>query len=465
MARLPIETGSGSAKNLSYLLFSMGDTRDKGLNAFVNGFSGFGNTLSAYHQQQRDFREKQQEKQRLESLELQKMQQQEAARLSDEAYRNAELGLKKAARLSDEAYRNAELGLRKEALEFEKYKFNNPQEKDSWLDMVHYDNQNSWNQGFENQNTQNAQNLQNQNTQNTQMPQMPKEQAESIKPSTLRSAELSQFFKESDTNNTPAQNYTNQNYTNQNYNQDYNQNGTNQVPKYVRVKTGFPYFDNKQDLSGRDIMNAKKMLGIDLVEERKDVELKTTNVGKSLDRIKDNMVSLRSTSQLFLETQNNAGFRNGLARWLHNKTGGLTPLNDTLARYHARDLSNTKNIAQAQAGGKATNQDKEDAKVTYGTALKSPRLQRNILSGALEETLNELSEEIQWAEQKGVVLPQGVMNKYLMYRDLSNYIKSTENTGKFSWAKARNMVNYIQRSDDGSHYNYDEWAKIKGKQN
>ena len=77
MARLPIETGSGSAKNLSYLLFSMGDTRDKGLNAFVNGLSGFGNTLSAYHQQQRDFREKQQEKQRLESLELQKMQQQE----------------------------------------------------------------------------------------------------------------------------------------------------------------------------------------------------------------------------------------------------------------------------------------------------------------------------------------------------------------------------------------------------
>ena len=463
MARLPIETGSGSAKNLSYLLFSMGDTRDKGLNAFVNGLSGFGNTLSAYHQQQRDFREKQQEKQRLESLELQKMQQQEAARLSDEAYRNAELGLKKAARLSDEAYRNAELGLRKEALEFEKYKYNNPIQKGSELDPTPFA------YGWENQNTQNAQNLQNQNTQNTQMPQMPKEQAEAIKPSTLRSAELSQFFKESDTNNTPAQNYTNQNYTNQNYtnqnyNQGYNQNGTNQVAKYQRVITGIPYFDNKKILTTGDVIQAKNM-GFDLFEERKDIELKTTNVGKSLDRIKDNMVSLRSTSQLFLETQNNAGFRNGLARWLHNKTGGLMPLNDTLARYHARDLSNTKNIAQAQAGGKATNQDKEDAKVTYGTALKSPRLQRNILSGALEDTLNELSEEIQSAERKGAVLPQGVMNKYKMYRDLSNYIKSTENTGKFSWAKARNMINYIQRSDDGSHYNYNEWVKIRGKQN
>ena len=463
MARLPIETGSGSAKNLSYLLFSMGDTRDKGLNAFVNGFSGFGNTLSAYHQQQRDFREKQQEKQRLESLELQKMQQQEAARLSDEAYRNAELGLKKAARLSDEAYRNAELGLRKEALEFEKYKYNNPIQKGSELDPTPFA------YGWGNQNTQNAQNLQNQNTQNTQMPQMPKEQAEAIKPSTLRSAELSQFFKESDTNNTPAQNYTNQNYTNQNYtnqnyNQGYNQNGTNQVPKYQRAITGIPYFDNKKILTIGDIIKAKKM-GFDLFEERKDIELKTTNVGKSIEAMNEDISALRNAFHLAIEAQDHAGAWNGLARLLHNKTRGLTPLSNELSNYNSIDHSFTKSIARAEAGGRATNQQEKDAKETYSTGFKSPTEQLHSINGGIEIIMRNFEKNRTDAFQKSGKIPQETENMYVMLKDFKDYLKRAENTGIFNKRRAINMFNYIENSQNGSHYNYDEWAKIRGKQN
>ena len=97
MARLPIETGSNTARNLSYFLFNLGDTRDKGLNALTNGLSGLGNTISDYYKTQRAFDEAAKERQRAENLQIQKMQQ-------------------------DEAYRQADLNLKKENLEFEKYK-------------------------------------------------------------------------------------------------------------------------------------------------------------------------------------------------------------------------------------------------------------------------------------------------------------------------------------------------------
>ena len=445
MARLPIETGSNTARNLSYFLFNLGDTRDKGLNALTNGLSGLGNTISAYHQQQRDFREKQQEKQRLESLELQKMQQQEAARLSDEAYRNAELGL------------------RKEALEFEKYKYNNPIQKGE-LDLTPiaygWENQNTQNaQNSQNQNTQNAQNLQNQNTQNTQMPQMPKEQAEAIKPSTLRSAELSQFFKESDTNNTPAQNYTNQNY-----NQGYNQNGTNQVPKYTRVITGLPYFDNKPYLTGADFDQAKKW-GIDLLEERKDIELKTTNVGKSIEAMNEDISALRNAFHLAIEAQDHAGAWNGLARWFHNKTGGLTPLSNELSNYNSIDQSFTKSIARAEAGGRATNQEQKDAKETYSTRFKSPAEQLHSINGGVEILMRNFEKNMENAHQKSRKIPQETENMYIMLRDFKDYLKRSEIAENFNKRRAINMFNYIENSQNGNRFNYDEWVKIRGKQN
>ena len=349
-------------------------------------------------------------------------------------------------------------------MEFEKYKYNNPIQKGSELDPTPFA------YGWGNQNTQNAQNLQNQNTQNTQMPQMPKEQAEAIKPSTLRSAELSQFFKESDTNNTPAQNYTNQNYTNQNYtnqnyNQDYNQNGTNQVPKYVRVKTGFPYFDNKQDLSGRDIMNAKKMLGIDLVEERKDVNLKTADIGKSIEAMNEDIKAGIDAIELSLKAEDHAGAWNGLERWFHRKTSGLTPLNEKQSYYDTLDQDFTKSIARADAGGRPTNQQEKDAKENYSTGFRSAEEQRNKMARGVGKIVRSLEANMKTAEEKGAKIPQEKHNMLAMLKDYSDYLNSVQGTGKFNRTIVENMFNYIKKSEYGKHYNYDEWAKIRPKQN
>lgn len=296
------------------------------------------------------------------------------------------------------------------------------------------------------------------------MPQMPKEQAEAIKPSTLRSAELSQFFKESDTNNTPAQNYTNQNYTNQNYNQGYNQNGTNQVAKYQRVITGIPYFDNKKILTKGDIIEAKKM-GFDLFEERKDIELKTTNVGKSIEAMNEDISALRNAFHLAIEAQDHAGAWNGLARLFHNKTRGLTPLSNELSNYNSIDHSFTKSIARAEAGGRATNQQEKDAKETYSTGFKSPTEQLHSINGGIEIIMRNFEKNRASAFQKSGKIPQETENMYVMLKDFKDYLKRAENTGIFNKRRAINMFNYIENSQNGSHYNYNEWAKIRGKQN
>lgn len=120
-------------------------------------------------------------------------------------------------------------------------------------------------------------------------------------------------------------------------------------------------------------------------------------------KINDSLKSLDSTFSLMLDTEKNADFLNAAARIAHNYTAGFTPLTGDLARYNARDLDNTKAIAQAQAAGKATNQDKQDAKEIYSTRFRSPQEQVNTLSGAVESTIYTLDESIRNANAYGNV--------------------------------------------------------------
>ena len=362
MARLPIETGSNTARNLSYFLFNLGDTRDKGLNALTNGLSGLGNTISDYYKTQRAFDEAAKERQRAENLQIQKMQQ-------------------------DEAYRQEDLNLKKENLEFEKYKYNNPkrelngneaQKEKIFADFLAY---------------QNALPTSDPNNSNLQQsPQMPTqttqtEQATPLKPTPLRTAQLSQFLKEKQAPQTqqlqtPTPNPTSQ--VSQNSQEPQNTN-----TRKSGIAAWIDYFNQKKFLTLADVNLAKEM-GIDLAKEyrkeeeiKADLNLKKVDLGKTITKANDHIAALNSTARLLLDTKGQAGVCNGVSRWAHNATGGLTKLSGELSRYNSRDFSNTMALAQSDAEGKATNQDKQFAMQIDSTRLRSPQEQRDSLSGAM----------------------------------------------------------------------------------
>ena len=441
MARLPIETGSNTARNLSYFLFNLGDTRDKGLNALTNGLSGLGNTISDYYKTQRAFDEAAKERQRAENLQIQKMQQ-------------------------DEAYRQADLNLKKENLEFEKYKYNNPkrelngneaQKEKIFADFLAY---------------QNALPTSDPNNSNPQQsPQMPTqttqtEQATPLKPTTLRNAQLSQFLKEKQAPQTqqiqtPTPNPTSQ--VSQNSQEPQNTN-----TRKSGIAAWIDYFNQKKFLTLADVNLAKEM-GIDLAKEyrkeeeiKADLKLKKVDVGKSISKANDHIAALNSTARLLLDTKGQAGVWNGVSRWAHNTTGGLTKLSGPLSRYNSRDLSNTMSLAQSEAEGKATNQDKQYAREVYSTRLRSPQEQRDSLSGAMEGTLNRLNSTLNDIVHKEEEVPEGMLELYLMYKDFDAYMRKVQSSGNFSWSRARNMIEYIENSNYGRKFDYNEWAKIRG---
>lgn len=444
MARLPIETGSNTARNLSYFLFNLGDTRDKGLNALTNGLSGLGNTISDYYKTQRAFDEAAKERQRAENLQIQKMQQ-------------------------DEAYRQADLNLKKENLEFEKYKYNNPkresngneaQKEKIFADFLAY--QNTLPISDSNPNNSNLQQSPQMPTQTTQTEQT----ATPLKPTTLRNAQLSQFLKEKQAPQTqqiqtPIPNPTSQ--VSQNSQEPQNTN-----TRKSGIAAWIDYFNQKKFLTLADVNLAKEM-GIDLAKEyrkeeelKADLNLKKVDVGKSIDKANDHIAALNSTARLLLDTKGQAGVWNGISRWAHNATGGLTKLSGPLSRYNSRDFSNTMALAQSDAEGKATNQDKQFAMQIYSTRLRSPEEQRNSLSGAMEGTLDKLESTLYDIIHKGEELPKGMYEMYLMYKDFDAYMRKVQSGGNFSWSRARNMINYIENSNYGQKYDYNEWAKIRG---
>ena len=49
-----------------------------------------------------------------------------------------------------------------------------------------------------------------------------------------------------------------------------------------------------------------------------------------------------------------------------------------------------------------------------------------------------------------------------MYKDFDTYMRKVQSSGNFSWSRARNMVEYIENSDYGKKFDYNEWAKIRG---
>ena len=441
MARLPIETGSNTARNLSYFLFNLGDTRDKGLNALTNGLSGLGNTISDYYKTQRAFDEAAKERQRAENLQIQKMQQ-------------------------DEAYRQADLNLKKENLEFEKYKYNNPkrelngneaQKEKIFADFLAY---------------QNALPTSDPNNSNLQQsPQMPTqttqtEQATPLKPTTLRNAQLSQFLKEKQAPQTqqiqtPTPNPTSQ--VSQNSQEPQNTN-----TRKSGIAAWIDYFNQKKFLTLADVNLAKEM-GIDLAKEyrkeeeiKADLNLKKVDLGKTITKANDHIAALNSTARLLLDTKGQAGVWNGVSRWAHNATGGLTKLSGELSRYNSRDFSNTMALAQSDAEGKATNQDKQFAMQIYSTRLRSPQEQRDSLSGAMEGTLNKLNSTLNDIIHKKEEVPKGMYEMYLMYKDFDAYMRKVQSGGNFSWSRARNMIKYIENSDYGRKFDYNEWAKIRG---
>ena len=441
MARLPIETGSNTARNLSYFLFNLGDTRDKGLNALTNGLSGLGNIISDYYKTQRAFDEAAKERQRAENLQIQKMQQ-------------------------DEAYRQADLNLKKENLEFEKYKYNNPkresngneaQKEKIFADFLAY------------QNTLPTSDPNNSNLQ--QSPQIPTqttqtEQATPLKPTTLRNAQLSQFLKEKQAPQTQQMQTPTPNPTSQVSQNSQEPQNTN--TRKSGIAAWIDYFNQKKYLTLADVNLAKEM-GIDLAKEyrkeeeiKADLKLKKVDLGKTIDKANDHIVALNSTARLLLDTKGQAGVWNGISRWAHNTTGGLTRLRDELSRYNSRDLSNTMSLAQSEAEGKATNQDKQYAREVYSTRLRSPREQRNSLSGAMESTLNRLKGTLESFGHKGEEVPKGMNEMYLMYKDFDTYMRKVQSSGNFSWSRARNMIEYIENSDYGKKFDYNEWAKIRG---
>ena len=151
---------------------------------------------------------------------------------------------------------------------------------------------------------------------------------------------------------------------------------------------------------------------------------------------------------------------NGLARGAHRKTSGITHLSDEQSKYSVLDQSFTKSIARAEAGGKATNQQEKDAKEAYSTGFRDAREQRNAIAGGLEKIVRSLEKNMQNLEQKAEIR-QETHNMHLMLKDYRDYLGSAN----YNDRRAQEMFNYIEKSEYGKNFNYDEWAKVRPKQN
>ncbi|MCL9820592.1 hypothetical protein NCR96_02360 [Helicobacter sp. 14348-15] len=232
--------------------------------------------------------------------------------------------------------------------------------------------------------------------------------------------------------------------------------------EYVRVKTGFPYFDNKPYLTGRDILEAKE-LGIQLfitreeyLKRQADTYKRQADTDRRLDKIHDNFEALRSATQLILHSRDNAGFWNGLARWLFRKTGGLTPLRGSLISYDIRDFSAASAISRALADGDATYEEERESREVYLTGFRSAKEQKKVLRGAIEELLENISQNMEKIEFKflAVGAEEQMVVRYIMYSHISKYLRSTElGRETFSYEEFGNMVDLIEMADN-------EWKKI-----
>ena len=243
--------------------------------------------------------------------------------------------------------------------------------------------------------------------------------------------------------------------------------------EYVRVKTGFPYFDNKTDLSGRDILEAKE-LGIQLfitreeyLKRQADTYKRQADTDRRLKKIESNFEALRSATELILHSRDNAGFWNGLARWAHRKTSGITPLSGELSYYDALDFSAASDISRALADGDATYEEERESREVYLTGFRSAKEQRKVLSGAIEELLENISQNMEKIEFKflAVGAEERMVARYIMYSDISKYLHNTQiGRETFSYERFGNMLDYIEMVDE-NRFNYNEWKKIRGEIN
>ena len=235
--------------------------------------------------------------------------------------------------------------------------------------------------------------------------------------------------------------------------------------KYVRVTTGMPYFD-RLEITYEDALWIEKFgIAKFIIQEE---------IIRRLKKIESNFVALRSATHLILEARDNAGFWNGLARWLHRKTGGLTPLRGSLISYDIRDFSfATWTISRALADGEtATDEEKIESREVYLTGFRSAKEQRKVLSGAIEELLENISQNMEKIdnffsiEHLGVEVEAGevpLLPLYIMYSDISKYLHNTQiGRETFSYERFGNMLDYIEMVDE-NRFNYNEWKKIRGE--
>ena len=226
--------------------------------------------------------------------------------------------------------------------------------------------------------------------------------------------------------------------------------------KYVRVTTGIPYFD-RLEITYEDALWIEKFgIAKFIIQEE---------IIRRLKKIESNFEALRSATHLILEARDNAGFWNGLARWLHRKTGGLTPLRGSLISYDIRDFSAASAISRALADGEtATDEEKIESREVYLTGFRSAKEQRKVLSGAIEELLENISQNMEKIdnffsiEDLGVEVEGGeapLLPLYIMYSDISKYLHNTQRgTETFSYERFGNMLDYIEMV-------YNEWKKIR----
>lgn len=235
--------------------------------------------------------------------------------------------------------------------------------------------------------------------------------------------------------------------------------------KYVRVTTGIPYFD-RLEITYEDALWIEKF-GIAKFIIQADTD-------RRLEKIKSNFVALKSATHLILDSRDNAGFWNGLARWLHRKTGGLTPLRGSLISYDIRDFSAARTISRALADGDATYEEERESREVYLTGFRSAEEQRKVLSGAIEELLENISQNMEKIEFKflAVGAEERMVARYIMYSDISKYLHNTQiGTETFSYERFGNMLDYIEMvehiaiSQNENRFNYNEWKKIRGEIN
>ena len=232
--------------------------------------------------------------------------------------------------------------------------------------------------------------------------------------------------------------------------QDQSQEG-----KYVRVKTGIPYFD-RLEITYEDALWIEKF-GIAKFIIQADI---TRRLGK----IDSNFEALISATQLILHSRDNAGFWNGLAIWLHRKTSGMTPLSDELSYYDVLDFSAASDISRALADRDATDEEERESREVYLTGFRSAKEQKKVLRGAIEELLENILQNMDridnfLSEEASASLLASYFPLLIMYSDISEYLESTElGRETFSYERFGNMVDYIEKV-------YNGWKEYRGEIN